>query len=286
MSNKRIAILFGGENRLDFLSGKLSDNSIQIKNYNEYLFTNEFKKKYNYDIFISTDNINMENCVNYFGKNKLKNIHLTTLKNDISYLNKIEKNILHFEYYNNIYFNQDTTIYWRYDNHIYYHYRLYDMYNLLYNYDNDLLKNYDYIIYIRIDVFLNTNIINYLDILDKNNNIKIFTQGNIFTIGRPSISEKLLKIITREKYYNKHLNKINYNFNLTNESIVSKEFFYNDDIEHQKRYSLCSELQFIECLFEYCVENNLDIDISIKNLPNICNVYIKDKDNNYEIKKW
>jgi len=44
MLSKKIAILIGGENRLNFLSNELNNN-IQIENYNKYIFTKEFKKK-------------------------------------------------------------------------------------------------------------------------------------------------------------------------------------------------------------------------------------------------
>lgn len=289
MAQKKIAILISGENRLNFLSNDLNNN-IQIENYNKYIFTNEFKEKYDYDVFISTDNINFQNAKNYFGENNLKNIHLTTLENDIYYMNNIHKYIKSFDYYRNFYFFYDHKDYKRFDKVVYEHYRLYDLYNLLDNYSS--IENYDYIIRFRIDVFFNYNLDIYLERLNNNNDIHIFAEVNIFTIGRSLVSKKILQIVSLEKLYNKHLYNIYYNFSLNSESIVEPEFFYCNNVEHQKRYSYCAELQFVECLFEYCVENNLDIDKAIKsftsiNEQRICKVHIFDNiNNNYYIKQW
>lgn len=73
---KNIAILFSGQMRKNSLkSYDFNDNTI-INSISLNFINDEFKNKYNYDIFISTDNANIEKIIEYFGKEHILKIYI------------------------------------------------------------------------------------------------------------------------------------------------------------------------------------------------------------------
>ena len=74
-SNKKsIAIFFSGQIRTNSLSNNKNNNNLILNSINLNLINVKFKNKYNYDIFISTDEIDINKTKNQFNNN-LKNIH-------------------------------------------------------------------------------------------------------------------------------------------------------------------------------------------------------------------
>lgn len=72
-----IVILFTGEARtFPFALNKTKYNMDVLDSYNKYFFTDKFKSLCNYKIYISTDNIDIEDTINYFSKNNIGNIHM------------------------------------------------------------------------------------------------------------------------------------------------------------------------------------------------------------------
>ena len=82
VNKKNIVFLFCGESRTSPISLNNEKRSIDILNsYNKYIFTEEFKSKYNYKIFISTDDINLSDTFDYFLQENVENIHLLNTNN-------------------------------------------------------------------------------------------------------------------------------------------------------------------------------------------------------------
>lgn len=106
MKNK-IAFLFTGQSITNTLSDNNNTEECILNSYNSHIFTEEFKKNYDYDIFIVTDNISIEKVNNYFNNN-LKNIYIK----NINYIkNKIKNNdIKDIDYYLNNYLNVDKNV--------------------------------------------------------------------------------------------------------------------------------------------------------------------------------
>jgi len=75
MNKKRIAILYSGQMRLNSLNTNEKKNTTILNSISDFLLTEKFIKKYDYDIFIGTDNIDIYESYNFFGEN-LKNIHI------------------------------------------------------------------------------------------------------------------------------------------------------------------------------------------------------------------
>ena len=98
MTKTKIAILFSGEvrenglgyNTFNELPKYLKENYLHdiLESYEKNFFTSEFKNNVDYDIFISTDNINIEKTLDFFGKDNVKNIYLY---NTDYYLHNINK---------------------------------------------------------------------------------------------------------------------------------------------------------------------------------------------------
>jgi hypothetical protein len=251
---KKICFILSGQIRKNSLRDELSTDNTITDSFNEYIFNKKLKEKYDYDIFISTDTIDIKKTLNFFSKEKVKNIHCS---NNDFYLNPITKNIPSVNYYDGLYHKNHIDGYQHHERSVYQYHRLYDCYNLAENYNS--INNYDYIVRMRLDMAFNNDINNYLEILDNDPNIHIFCHGDVFAIGRKNIMKEYCTTINNKfGKYNKHYYKKNYNFK---NSIIGYEHFYsNDPVE----WSYSPEFQIYECLFEFCEENNLDIDSSLK----------------------
>ena len=64
---KRVGILFSGQIRSNSLNPNYNNDNIILDSISQYFLNSQFKEKYNYDVFISTDNIDVERAKSYFG---------------------------------------------------------------------------------------------------------------------------------------------------------------------------------------------------------------------------
>ena len=102
-----IIFLFSGNTRTSPFSLIHEKRNYSIlDSYNNYIFTDEFKQKYNYKIYFTVDDLHLSDTIEYFKLNNIGNIHLLDTG---YYLNPINSNIEHVEYfiekYNNHNFN-------------------------------------------------------------------------------------------------------------------------------------------------------------------------------------
>ena len=75
----RIAIIYSGQMRTNSLGTRLeggSDTAI-VDSTRRFLLTPEFTDRFDYDVFISTDNLDVRRTMTFFGDAHVKNIHLS-----------------------------------------------------------------------------------------------------------------------------------------------------------------------------------------------------------------
>ena len=240
-TKKNIAILFSGQIRSNSLSLNKNNNDLILNSMNINFINNEFKNKYNYDIFISSDEIDVDKTINYFDNN-VKNIFLS---NSNYYLHNITKHIDSYEHIYHKYMSRNYDNYRIYPNSVMQFYRLYNCYNMMINY-----KNYDYIIRSRFDVIYQHNIMNYMNMLDSDKNIQYFGCTDFFGVGRIGIMEYYCKMVDN-KY----------------------GLYINNNLDDDIRWRYAPEVQLAECLNDYCITNNYNPHISIKNMHDFCAIY-------------
>ena len=265
---KNIIIFFTGQFRTNPLSNNSNVSNKIIESYNKFLFTHEFKQKYNYKIFISTDDINLDSVINYFGKENICNIHCD---NNNWYLKEINNKILPIDIYLDTYKSQDC---WKdhlqYSNSINQYYKLLDSYNL---YENENLIDCDFILRIRPDIYLKRNILDMFNILENNSNIELVTQWDFISAGRPEIMKYYLNTLNNgygsfkfnEKLKNiKNIEEIKYPFY----NLIFNDFKVIDEY----RWAYAPEIQLFECLFRYYNDNTDIINEKIINLLDMMDV--------------
>jgi len=144
---KKIAIMFVGQMRTNNLGENAQDNII-LDSINKYLLNDAFKNTYNYDVFISTDEIDIEKTKLYFGDH-LKNINITE---NNWYYNDLTVNVQSYDYFYNKYLNRIKNLpYTSYLNSFYQNYRIYCSYKMIIDNEEKTNTNYDYYIKIRLD---------------------------------------------------------------------------------------------------------------------------------------
>jgi len=249
---KNIIFLFCGESRCNPLSHNNNKQYNILDSYNNLIFTELFKTKYNYKIFITTDDIHLENTFNFFGKDKIVNIHLL---NTGFYHKPIKNNIRNIDYYLNIYNQNDFSYYWKYENSIRQYYKVLDCYNLFKNEKN---IKYDYIVRIRLDIVFTENILNILNNFN-DLNIELLTDWDFFSIGKSLIMDYYCRTL-ENKYGKYNFSAILENINFPN---ICKDYLNLKNNENA-RWRYAAEIQLFDALFEYCNINNYNINEKLK----------------------
>lgn len=259
----KIAILFSGQARENGLGYNIVNDITEdmkekclhdiLESYSKNFFTSEFKENIEYDIFISTDSIDIEKTLNFFGKDNVKNIYLSDSNH---YLNPIQSKLNSTEFYIKRLYEITDDNYVRYPNGIYQYHRMAHCFELLTNYTK--AEDYDYIIRSRLDTVYEYNI--YEHIKQLNNNPSIIYMGNddAYGIGRPDIMKVYFNLINNFGTYHNHYLRNNFENSIIH-IITWKQHLIND----AKRWRYAS-LQLSESLYQYCDDNNLDIDTSLK----------------------
>lgn len=251
MTKKNVFFLFSGQSRTSPFKKNKRKRCLEILNsYNKYIFTQEFKSKYNYQVFISTDDIHLSDTINYFSKVNIGNIHL--LDTNYYYKNICSK-IKDVSFYLNSYNKKDFGVCRKYDNSIYQHHKILDCYNMIRN--SEQFDNVDYIVRLRLDIKINKDISSLITKLETNSNLQIILGWDKAAIGKPEIMDCYCTGL-ENNYGNYHYNVI-----IPKELPVMKDYHIKD----KKRWTYAPERQLFEMLFEYCNNNNLDINNAISN---------------------
>jgi hypothetical protein len=253
-----IIFLFSGTARTFPFNNDSSKRRTKIlESYNKYIFTEKFKSLYNYKIYISTDDIHVEDTINYFNINNIGNIHL--LNTDF-YLKQPKMKTTNIQKYLNKYINKDWTNHQKYENSIHQHYKILDCYNLLKN-DEEMFQKYDYIVRLRMDVEINNNILDILSFFTKNIELQIVLCWDFFALGKPKIMHCYCSGLDN-----------NYGEYCYNTCLPDKLPIMHDYSKLEKfKWTYAAERQLFEMMFEYCNQNELDINKSIKS-NNFCKI--------------
>jgi hypothetical protein len=260
-----IIFLFSGQSRCFPFSHNENKSSDILKSYNEFIFTSNFKNKYDYKIYFTTDDLHLENTFSYFGINNIGNIHLLDTN---YYLKKINKNIDNLENYFDKYNNKDWTNHAKYDNSIHQHYKLLDCYNLLNEdiYHNDIdIDNCKYIVRLRFDTCFTANILDIISLLENNSKLEIAMCWDLFAIGKPEIMKCYCNGL------NNNYGNYNYDIDL---SYLEKIPIWDDYLTTGKyQWTYAPERQLFEMIFEYYDKNKKNINDTIMTLErNYCYV--------------
>ena len=241
---KRVCILLSGQMRSNGLNSNYTSDNIILESIEKYFLNEKFKKDYDYDVFISTDTIDLNKATIFFGEEHLKNI---CINEDNWYLKNIEKNIESFEYYKNEYLKIDITGYIDYSYTLFMIYRLLTVYNLMLNYQIETKTNYDYVVKLRPDSELTNDINELFNILETTNK-KIISEHDHFVITTYEFSNIFRLIEEFGKY---------------NEQISIKPYIYchlsvSGQIYPDNVMCYCQEKQFMDNIFYKIKSKNLD----------------------------
>lgn len=255
---KRVAFLFTGESRCNPMGFCQNPRHDILDSYNRNIFNYEFTTKFDYDIYISTDDVNLHTTIEYFGPDKIKNIHIikSFYGHPEYYLEEVPSKLKPENCYVYDYEQQNFHDCISYPNSIRQNYKICDAYNMLQQ------KNihYDFIVKIRFDNTVLTNIMECFKKFEDNAELQIIGQTDMFFIGKPDIMKFYCRSIDRN--YGK------YNFNLTNHvfnsNIIDYKTYQEWKTHEYQRWTYAYEVQVWETLFEYCALNNLDLDKSIQ----------------------
>ena len=241
-----IIFLFSGQSRTSPFSHKGRSNEI-LNSYNQYLFTDNFKKMFNYKVYVSTDDIHLQDFRNYFG-DKIGNIHLL---NTEFYQKQIENRCQPIDTYLEKYNRKDFTGFWKYEGSIHQHYKILDCYNL---YRNDGFPPCDFIVRIRMDTKMTSNFTEILMNFILNPKLQLIMDWDFFAIGRPDIMKCYCTGL--ENNYG------NYTFQtpVPDEPPIMPDY----NIIEKGQWTYAPERQLFEMLFEYCNNNGLNIKETIK----------------------
>jgi len=255
---KKVVFLFSGNARTFPFSKDTHKRSHEIlESYNRYVFTESFKEKYNYEIYITSDHLDLEDTLRYFSENHIKNIHLL---DDDSYLTNHkdrDTNIKNIQHYLNKYNEKDWSHYLKHEGSIHQHYKILDCYQMAKN-DNNI-HNSHYIVRMRMDIEMTRDLQEIIGMIDETPELEIVIDGDLFALGTPSIMEWYCTGL--ENNYG------NYNYNIpVPDTLPIMNDYGRDD---KKRWTYAAERQLFEMLYDYCVQRNLDINQTIRSAP-IC----------------
>jgi hypothetical protein len=269
----RIGFLFTGHMRSNPLGFSTNPNYEILETLNKFVFNDEFKKKYDYDVFISTDSINIHKAFEFFGKDSnglcnLKNIRMEKQLGfmDPHYYFDIPIKSTDENYFKVEFLKQDFTGYdvgVALNGSVHQMYKIYDAFNMLNNHNGyGNYRNYDFICKIRLDILIQENIIDSLNRINNDPDIQMIYHWDLNILGKPEIM----------KYYCEGLtNKLGfYDFSISNYPnfgelfAFSYEMYCHFKINEKYRWRFAPEMQLTEHMLRYCEENNLDASKTIK----------------------
>jgi hypothetical protein len=249
-----VVFLLSGESRTFPFSYDFSKRSDAIlKSYTDNIFTDEFKKRYEYRIYITTTNVHLADTKKYFSENNIGNIHLFGENEEFNwYMKDIDSKLNNVNSYLEAYRSKDWTKFTKYENSIHQHYKIMDCYNLFAN--DYTAKKCKFIVRMRMDVEVTENIMGILFLLEENPRSQIIMHWDFFAAGRPEIMSCYCNGLKG--------NYGNYNFktNVPESPPLMPDYLNVEKI----RWTYAPERQLFEMLYEFCNDNNLKLHEAIK----------------------
>lgn len=243
----KIAFLFSGQVRKNSLNPDEPNSETILDSFRTNLFNDEFKTTYDYDVFISTDKLNIAKAQDFFGDH-LKNVHL--YETDY-YLNQVHIETPQFEKATKRPFQFDGKFIAA--GNLYQAYRQLDAHNLLTDYINKTDTNYDLVVRARLDTVLLKPFNQYFKEIIGNPDRQAIAFQDQFVIGRPNIMKAYLRgLETKYCLYKAPLG----NPGEWNMFIMSNAQYFKHFYDYYCQWA--PEMQSL-CLFlDYCYKNNID----------------------------
>ena len=119
--------------------------------------------------------------------------------------------------------------------------------------NSEQIDNVDYIVRLRLDIKIETDISSLIAKLENNSNLQIILGWDFIAIGNPEIMDCYCTGL-ENNYGNYHYNVI-----IPKELPIMMDYHELD----KNRWTYAPERQLFEMLFEYCNNNNLDINNAI-----------------------
>jgi hypothetical protein len=248
----RVAILLSGQSRTNGLSLNPTKHTTILNSWDKYIFTDEFKAAYDYDIYITSDTLDVSASLDYFGPERVKNIHLL----DTNYYMKPVTAIPPISEYLQAYtVPQGFVPHTKLVNQLY---KMFDCFNLM---KEDGLS-YDYIVRLRFDVVLHHNI---MDCLEKLNSVEMINYSEIFFLGKYDCMCWAFQLLLHNGSYNPY-GTGHYILGWGKDSTLSSD-------SHRWAYS--HEAQASEHMYNYYEERTTLVDVAVSHMD-LCRIMRSD----------
>ena len=238
----RVAFLISGQMRVNSLNHSVNDTTI-IDSWNNNIFTEAFKSKYDYDVYISTDSISNDNTRQYFDDH-LINIHITEKDEYLENWNIKKKP---YDYYHKV---SESIEYGNHMNHIYalyQYYRMYCSYKMMKEYIKRTGVEYTYIVRLRPDSQIMQDIMTLFNILETTD-VQFITEHEQLCI----MTYRLKGVFKLVKYFGSYLDSVfkKHIYNFIHRTNIA---YYNDRV-----FMYSPEKQFIDHVYYTITGLNLD----------------------------
>jgi hypothetical protein len=243
---KKVAIIFSGQMRTNSLNPNFTHDDIILDSIKKNFLNEEFKSHYDYDVFISTDVINIKKAFQFFGDN-LQNINITE---SFWYMENIEDKPHDYSYYHDKYLNNIANYFNDYSNHIhilYMYYRMYCAYKMTQHHQKKTNTHYDYFVKLRPDSRLMQNIHPIFKLLE-NSNKCIFTEHDHLFICKKELRD-IFNLVECYGTYKQHIDKKKAIYLY----YTAGEPLYSDNIMR-----LCPEKQVADHIYYTLLKQNLN----------------------------
>uniref|UniRef100_A0A6C0KSS5 Uncharacterized protein n=1 Tax=viral metagenome TaxID=1070528 RepID=A0A6C0KSS5_9ZZZZ len=263
----KIAILLSGQLRKNGFNINNDHSNDILESWNQFLFTQEFRKNNTFDIYISTDenSYNINKIQDFFGNNSkiiiaqdvepgIIGFTKESLKRPNRYPKSSDNDISDLSYY--------SRPIWQW-------YRLY----LAWYSMNKTNIEYDIIIRLRPDTIFLSSCESIFNNIIINNDVELYMCWDIFAVGKKYIMAIYCNLI---KYIGEYIpGNIKYSFK--NNGLCSYNTYY-DVLLKEVGYKFSPETQLLEHLMYWIVhEKKLNIDKIVRNAMDIKFVLEKNK---------
>jgi hypothetical protein len=249
----RIAFLFSGLVRKNFLTTDENSDERILDSFRKHLFNEELSNICDYDVFISTDKLNVSKAQEFFGGH-LKNVHFYETG---YYLNEVHLETPSFERATKRPFNFEGKHIA--NGNLYQAYRMLDVHNLLTDYINKTDTNYDLVVRLRLDGYFPQPFLRHFKDIIENPEIHMIAFQDQFMIGRPGIMKALMRgLETKYCLYKSPLgNRGDWEY-----CIMSNEQYFNYFEDVYCKWA--PEMQYTCLILDYCYRNNINLLKALK----------------------
>ena len=238
----RIAFLISGQMRSSSLHPSINDTTI-IDSWTSNIFTETFKSKYDYHVYISTDSISNEKARVYF-EDHLINTHITERD---EYLENWNINKMPYDYYHKIYEKIDYGGHMNFIYAAYQYYRMYCAYKMMKEYIKRNGVEYTYIVRLRPDSQMMQDIITLFNILETTE-VQFITEHEQLCI----MTYKLKGVLKLVKYFGSYIDSV-YKKNIYNFMTRTIPAIFDERV-----MMYAPEKQFIDHVYYTITGLNLD----------------------------